>query len=75
MQPRVIPGNVTHPLQPKAAAKAFGLPSRILDFIERHHLFVQLIPFLLVLLVLVLGALNQDVADSLRLVGDLPDLR
>ena len=77
MQPRVIPSEpaLTPQPRPEAIAKPSAIASHILEFIERHHLFVQLIPFILVVAVLVLGAMNQGVADSLRFAGDLPDLR
>ncbi len=72
MQTRAIP---SEQLRAEAIAKPSGIANHILDFIERHQLFVQLIPFILVVALVVLGAMNQGVGDSLRFVGDLPDLR
>ena len=44
-----------------------------LNFVERHGIFIQLIPFILAVVVLLLSSLNQDAA-GLQL-SNIPDLR
>ena len=58
------------PRAPNASPKC----SPVIDFIDRHALFVQFIPFLLVVLVFLLSALNPHVGAAIRF-AEFPDLR
>ena len=47
---------------------ALPAPGKILAFIERHEVFVQLLPFLLASLLVLLSLVSRDFANIIRLL-------